>query len=383
MPVKSLQLPLGSTQPQQGEKKGPFTCCREVRALAARTPPAVRDPAVYSPTPSRRPLPQRMKADVACPLPFPERGAASAAGLPTAAAPAPARPAGPLPEAVAWRRRRVPAAAGPEHGGARRAAAPRLGPAAPAGRFLRGRGAGQPGGRQLRDRAAGCPGFTAAAGRRRGGRAAAARPAPPRVGAAPPPPPSRPGLATFRTGSHLWFPPAAASRSPSSTAPFFLCCPSPASSPRPPHGGFRAARPRPCDCPSRPVGHGRGALFGPSRLPPPPAFRRPGSPFTPVPLAWEMARRLVTWVRFSASVLNHRFPFFFSFFSIKNLRKSEHLCFQHFLEVNALRKKHKVLRKLAAPLLAISELPELSGRKIPSRCWSNWQRTSVCCCVRG
>lgn len=89
-------------------------------------------------------------------------------------------------EAVAWRRRRVPSAAGPDHGGARRAAIP--GPAAPASRFLRGRGAGQPGVGQLRGRAAGRPGLSAAAGGRGGGQAAAARPAPPRVGAVPPHP---------------------------------------------------------------------------------------------------------------------------------------------------------------------------------------------------
>lgn len=143
-------------------------------------PPAVRDPSLApwglqaDPEPTTPSLPRRMKADFASPLPFPERGAASAAGASPAAATASAHPAGPLPEAVAWRRRRVPAAARPEHGGACWAAVPRLGPAAPASRFLRGRGAGQPGGRQLRDRAAGRPGLTAAAGRHRGGYAAAA-----------------------------------------------------------------------------------------------------------------------------------------------------------------------------------------------------------------
>lgn len=87
-----------------------------------------------------------------------------------------------LPAAVAWRRRRVPSAAGPEHGGAHRAAAPCSAAAAAAGCFLRGRGAGQPRCGQPGCRTAGRPGLPAAAERHRGGRAAAARAAPPRVG---------------------------------------------------------------------------------------------------------------------------------------------------------------------------------------------------------
>lgn len=195
-------------------EKGSFTCWREARGLAA--PPPVRDPRSppggYNPPPEpNSPPPPADEGRFHAPAAPPGAGVSAGSCQRRSRAPGASTAAACAPRGAVARGRclATPArstAAGPEHGGGRRAAATRLGPQPPAGRFLRGRGTGQPGGRQLRGRAAGRPGLPAAAGRRGGGQAAAARPAPPRVGAAPPPP---------SPGSNLPLPPAPASAYPS------------------------------------------------------------------------------------------------------------------------------------------------------------------------